>query len=203
MIDIILAIIYYVTVLTTEIIVLYNEDATQKRLAAAARDPRGKKDPKGRTSQRAVLTGDPDGGRLVASPMSDFNAGRIEQQTNPIFVNAGGVPRDDLGGVGGGALSVDVVLGQRQPPSQDLWGLFQTEFVSMAAQLAASQEQLAESKRAAALRSDDGEVADDASRAALRKGKTGFAPRTVDPARNSAAAAILRASKRVGPRADY
>ena len=123
MIDIIVAIIYYLTVLFSEMAILYNEDNKRKQLERAARERGGKQGDaaslKGDKAQR-----DSAGGRLVDELSGEINTGRIETNTNPLFLSASGGASGGGGGGGGGSgggAALATIMAQRNSPPQELW----------------------------------------------------------------------------------
>ena len=124
MIDIIVAIIYYFTVLFSEIAILYNEDNKRVQLEKAARARGGKAAATDSSASKTKSLRDASSGRLVDEASGEINTGRLETNTNPLFLNSGGDGARAGGGAGGaGGLRVDVVLAQRTPPPAELWTL--------------------------------------------------------------------------------
>jgi hypothetical protein len=201
MIDIIAAIIYYFTVLFSEIAILYNEDNKRKQLERASRE-RGGKAAAEASPTKAKSARDVSGGRLVDEASGEINTGRLETNTNPLFLSSGGDGARAGGGAGGaGGLSVDVVMAQRTPPPAELWTLFQGEFQALAQQLAASKDQVLEARKELALSKSGAAAAaagaagddDEGGRAVLlRKSKAEFAPRSAEGTGGASAKAMLK-----------
>jgi len=193
MIDIIAAIVYYLTVLVSEIVILYNEDGNRKNLEkAAARQRKGDASPsKDKSSPREGL------GRLV-DDSGEINTGRIETATNPLFLSqaAGGAPAAASSFGGEGASSV---FSQRTAPPPETWSLIVMEHNAVVQQLAAAKSQLAEARKDASMRSSGAaaaeETADD-GRAALKSAKKNFAPSAAGGSASAAVALKKAGSKR-------
>jgi hypothetical protein len=140
-------------VLFSEIAILYNEDNKRKQLERAARSGGRGKDGDASSAGGKKAARDASGGRLVDEMSGEINTGRLETNTNPLFLNASGdgAKAGGAGAAGGaGGLSVDVVMAQRTSPPAELWSLFQNEYAAMAAQVEASKQQVLEARKAAA-----------------------------------------------------
>ena len=183
MITIISAIIYYVTVLVTEMVILYNESARTKQLQLAARNKGGdglSKGGKGAAGPRGQ-------GRLVDNE-GELNVGQVEAQTNPLFTSGGGGGGGGMGGAMMGAMggSADLISQTQGVPTLDLWTLFNFEYLEMQRALEAKNGQLADVRRelesAQAAGGDGGGV--------RRAAKKSFSPATVGG--TSSAASKLR-----------
>jgi hypothetical protein len=183
-------------VLFSEMAILYNEDNKRKQLERASRERGGKGEAAAKGKSAAK---DASGGRLVDAASGEINTGRIETNTNPLFLNSGGggdgaKAGGGAGGAGGG-FGVDAVMAQRSAPELSQWLLFQSEFAAIASQLEAAKQRENELKRAAAaaVPADD---AEDGGRAALvRKQKAEFAPRAAEGAGGSSAIKLLKKKK--------
>ena len=126
MITIIGAILYYVTVLVTEMVILYNEDNQKAKLQKT----KSLKDNKKSKSSRLTSSGE-------SEPLASITIAN-DLTMNPLFLNEGG-----KGNTPGSptasptpTVPVDVVMSYSNPPPQELWTIIQGEFASMASQLA-------------------------------------------------------------------
>jgi len=138
MITIIFAIIYYVTIVVTEMVIMYNEESSRKRARIAARKgDKGKKldSPAARTP----------GGRLVDAD-GDIHTGKLDTQMNPLFMNKDGAM--DTSSVTG----IDAILAQRDPPPPTMWRFIQQGYVDIYRQLEDAQTRLAEARKREQLR---------------------------------------------------
>ena len=152
---------------------------------AAARH-RGSKSDEGLKKAASSATG----GRLVDEASGEINTGRLETATNPLFLSQGGEGAKIT--VGGGNLSVDMVMAQRSPPPPETWALFQHEFAQLAAQVEQAKQQALDAKKAVATgagAADD----EDGGRPSARKAKAEFAPRGA--AEPSSAAKLMLSKK--------
>jgi len=175
---IILAIIYFVTVLVTEMVILYNESNRVKQLTKSS----ARKPVKGASDDDKQRRGQ---GRLV-DDTGDINTGKLDTQMNPLFMNAGG--NASLSSGGGNGVN-DAILAQKTSPPQELWILFQQGYMDMQAQLQAAQGELANSKRRAQQAESDGITStvkndDNDERSGARR-KAQFAPRSSDGGNNT------------------
>ncbi len=165
MIDIIGAIIYYLTVLITEMVVLYNED---NRRIQMMRDMRNKKktgeDIKKEKSKKGIL----GTGRLVDID-GQINTGQMDAQVNPLFL---GSPAAAAEAIGKFSHSSDMLMSQREPPTADLWAVFKAEFSDLSRAYATAQQELSETRKQASYES----VGND-TRVAKRKSE--FAPHRI------------------------
>jgi hypothetical protein len=165
MIDIIGAIIYYLTVLITEMVVLYNED---NRRVQMMRDMRNKKktgeDIKKEKSKKGIL----GTGRLVDID-GQINTGQMDAQVNPLFL---GSPAAAAEAIGKFSHSSDMLMSQREPPTADLWAVFKAEFSDLSRAYATAQQELSETRKQASYES----VGND-TRVAKRKSE--FAPHRI------------------------
>jgi len=216
MIDVIVAIIYYFTVLFSEMAILYNEDNKRKQLEKAARQ-RGGKQSEASPGSKGKSARDASGGRLVDEASGEIQTGRLETNTNPLFLNTAGGgnggegARLSVGGAGG--LSVEMVLAQRAPPPPETWSLFQNEFAALAAQLDAAKQAAIEARKEQALGGSGGGGGgsggggaddEDDSKAMLRKSKAQFAPATAGEGASSSAVKLKKAtSKRASAAAAF
>jgi len=178
MIDIIVAIIYYLTVLFSEIAILYNEDNKRVQLekAARARGAKGESSPKAAAGDKASR--DSAGGRLVDDVSGEINTGRLETATNPLFLSQAGAAPAAGGGDGAGA-GADGVMSSARPPPSELWTLVQQEWRQQKDAMAQLRTQLAEARKAAAqsaAAAEGGGFAEEASPASPRSAKKSFAP---------------------------
>ena len=147
MVDIIVAIIYYLTVLFAEIAILYNEDNKRKQLERAARSRgAGSKEEGGLGKSKAGSSG---GGRLVDQASGEINIGRVETNTNPLFLNQSG-KASALPAGGGSSLSAEALERQVEPPSEALWQVYRAEFLELQRSYASTQASLAAARKAAA-----------------------------------------------------
>ena len=177
MIDIIVAIIYYLTVLFSEIAILYNEDNKRAQLekAARARGAKGESSPKAAAGDKSSR--DSAGGRLVDDLSGEINTGRLETATNPLFLSQAGAAPAAGGGAGDSAGADGIMSGARPPPSE-LWSLVQQEWRQQKDAMAQLRTQLAEARKAAAqlAAAAEGGGAEEASPASPRSAKKSFAP---------------------------
>jgi hypothetical protein len=200
MIDIIVAILYYFTVLFSEIAILYNEDNKRKQLEKAARQRGGKADAspsaKGDKSPR-----DAAGGRLVDEMSGEINTGRLETATNPLFLSQSGGASGAASGLGGAG--ADALIAQRAPPPPELWSVLQLEWSSVQQQLAAVKAQLAEARKAGSGGGGAGAAGadDEPSKPVVKRAaKAEFAPSAADSG-GSAAIKLLKAKTGASKRA--
>ena len=146
MADIILAIIYYFTMLFSEIAILYNEDSNRRRLERSAREGARRGDSK--ESSKSAR----GAGRLVDAASGEIDTGRVDSSTNPLFLSQGGqggakiTASPTAGGAGGG---VSALMASRSLPAPELWPIVQSEFAAAQQQIEALQTQLTEAKKAA------------------------------------------------------
>jgi hypothetical protein len=132
MITIIGAILYYVTVLVTEMVILYNEDSSKARLLKKSMSSKEKKD----KSSRLTVSGDSQQSALI-DVASDLTM-------NPLFLNEGGKAGSTPGSPTASptpTVPVDVVMSYAKPPPQELWTIIQGEFAAMSNQLAAARKE--------------------------------------------------------------
>jgi hypothetical protein len=115
MITIIFAIVYYVTVVVTEMVILYNEDHNRK---IAERTKSRKGDEKTKKSQQS--------GRLVNED-GEINTGRMDAMMNPLFLNTDG-NKSSSGSSGG---SAGAIAQMNAPPPVELWQVFRQEYLDM------------------------------------------------------------------------
>jgi hypothetical protein len=148
MITIIFAIVYYITVVVTEMVILYNEDHNRK---IAERTKTRKGDEKSKKSQQS--------GRLVNED-GEINTGRMDAMMNPLFLNQNDNSSKGSNGGSGGAIAQ-----MNTPPPVELWQVFRQEYLDM-------QRALGGSNTSPALESDD-----ISSKMSVTK-KKGFAPVT-------------------------
>jgi hypothetical protein len=128
----IVSIIYFVTVLVTEAVILYYEDVRRKQLEkrAASKKSSSDKDPSVRSGRAHVSQGD-----------QELMMGPVDSSMNPMFLSNGA----DGGSTAGIA---ETILAQDAVPGVDLWRLFQSSYVTM-------QEEITQLSRAVA----DGKLA--------------------------------------------
>ena len=160
MIDIILAIIYYFTMLFSEMAILYNEDNKRKQLERAAKSRGGAAVAAAAGGGKEAAAADGSAapkhgaGRLVGDD-GELQLGRVEQQSNPLFLAmaVGGAGRGAPSALSGPASSLSAEALERQVdlPSPELWRVYRAEFLLMQQTLAAAQASVAEAKRAAAV----------------------------------------------------
>jgi len=115
MITIIFAIVYYVTVVVTEMVILYNEDHNRK---IAERTKSRKGDEKTKKSQQS--------GRLVNED-GEINTGRMDAMMNPLFLNTDS-NKSSSGSSGG---SAGAIAQMNAPPPVELWQVFRQEYLDM------------------------------------------------------------------------
>ena len=136
MITIIFGIVYYFSILTTEMVVLYNEEASRRRAESAS---------------RSVAARAGGSGRLVDSE-GKVNTGTIEQDfINPFFMNL------DKGSSRETRLGVDEITQMDQSPNDIVWRLVRDEYVANLTLLRDVQKQLNDAKKMATLTHDDSE----------------------------------------------
>jgi hypothetical protein len=164
MIDIIAAIVYYLTVLITEMVVLYNEDSRRIQMM---RDMRNKKrsgeEIKKEKSKKGVL----GNGRLVDLD-GQINTGQMDAQVNPLFLG----PSAATEAAGKFSHSSDMLMSQRDPPTADLWAVFKVEFSDLAKAYASAQQELAEARNKASFESMGNDTR-------IAKRKSEFAPHRI------------------------
>jgi len=169
---IIVAIIYFFTVLITEIVVLYNEQANM-RLAARNLARKNSTTDKGTTSNRKNSG---SSGKLVGED-GEINTGKVDSQMNPMFMSKSG------DSITSGAIGIDAILAQRNP-TPELWILVQQGYADIHKQLEQANEHLANAKKEIQRLSDGNDLSrkgtndgDDTPRA---RNKRSFAPRTTE-----------------------
>jgi len=83
----------------------------------------------------------------------EINIGRVETNSNPLFLSQNGkASAAPAGGAGGGAsLSADALERQVEPPSEALWQIYRAEFLELQRAFAATQANLAAARKAAAI----------------------------------------------------
>jgi len=158
MITIIFAIVYYITVVVTEMVILYNEDHNRK---IAERTKARKGDDKTKKSQQS--------GRLVNED-GEINTGRMDAMMNPLFLNTG--DSSSKGGVGG---SSSAIAQMNSPPPVELWQVFRQEYINMERALTNSSSGSTGSSSSGSPVRDSGD--DMTSKISVNK-KKGFAPVT-------------------------
>lgn len=131
MITIIGAIFYYVTVLVTEMVILYNEDSSKAKLLKKSMSSKDKKE----KSSRLMINGESQESALI-NVANDLTM-------NPLFLNENGKgggysPKSPTASLTS-TVPVDVVMSYSKPPPQELWTIIQGEFAAMSSQLAASR----------------------------------------------------------------
>ena len=174
LIVVIWAICYFATVLITEIVVLYNEDARAKQLAKIAKSNRSKTDPKSVDNNKRRIS------RLV-DENGEMNLGKVETGLNPMFLKKGSSGESaDVNA--GGQVGVDAILSQVESPPVELWRVFQSSYASMNDQLSLLREQLGESRK----REQESQVASNSGETRVpKKSRALFAPtsssETVNP----------------------
>jgi hypothetical protein len=142
------AIVYYFTVLVTEIYVLYTEEQRAAALrSAAGRKSNRKLDAAGAgagASGRRMMPpqGAPDGSKLARGSIYEraaggggggFNTGAVDQSFNPLALQSA---RGDKLGVDSGAQGVvDGVAGMSAPPPPEVWRVVQGTLKDMHSQL--------------------------------------------------------------------
>jgi hypothetical protein len=134
-----LTITYFVVVVATEITILCTEESRRKALAKQ----RAKAD--GGEKGKKVAGGDKPGAAAAAAAAEDFNVGAVENQMNPMFLGKGG---GGDGGMASSASANDAIMAQRDPPSVDLWRVFQSSYADLHTQVEALSGQLHEAKLA-------------------------------------------------------
>jgi len=193
---IIIAILYFVTVLFTEMFVLMNESNRAQQLAKAASRNKGKQVESDSEKRNSISRG-----KLVGED-GEINTGKLDNQMNPLFMNSNGnVSAASAFGGNNGNLA-DTILAQREAPSTDMWRAFQNLFVDMQQQLEASQAALIEAKRNAQRGGPSSPVAtaedesENMTTNAIRR-KAQFAPRasTDGPSGDARAKAMASFSK--------
>jgi hypothetical protein len=130
MITIIAAILYFATVVITEMVILYNESASHARAKRAMSSRSASLKAKGE-SKKKLTTFDSDGNPVEET----FNTGAIDSMVNPIFVQES---RKESGATG----SLAVLLNQYDAPSQEQWATCKIEIEEA---LRAAQQQQSES----------------------------------------------------------
>jgi len=129
--------------------ILYNEDNKRKQLERAARSRgAGSKEEGGLGKSKAGSSGG-GGGRLVDQASGEINVGRVETNTNPLFLNQSGKASAALAG-GGSSLSAEALERQVEPPSEALWQVYRAEFLELQRSYASTQASLAAARKAAA-----------------------------------------------------
>ena len=131
MITIIGSILYYVTVLVTEMVILYNEDSSKAKLLKKSMSSKDKKE----KSSRLMINGESQESALI-NVANDLTM-------NPLFLNENGKgggysPKSPTASLTS-TVPVDVVMSYSKPPPQELWTIIQGEFAAMSSQLAASR----------------------------------------------------------------
>jgi hypothetical protein len=141
------AIVYFVTVLVTEIVVLYNEANREKQLQRLARSGKGRSKSLSASdgSSAAGGSGGKGKGKLVSDD-GDINTGKLDTHMNPLFMNKDGGASLSADGEG-----IDAVLQSRNPPPPELWVLLQQGWADQKKAVEALSAQLLEAKRTAAL----------------------------------------------------
>ena len=144
-----MAILYYFTVLFSEIAILYNEDNKRRQLERAARSGRGKESDASPGAKKSAR--DASGGRLVDEASGEINTGRLETATNPLFLSggtAGAVAAPGAASLGGDGSGADGIMTQRAPPPPELWAIIQGEWASQKAAMGQLRAQLADARKA-------------------------------------------------------
>lgn len=126
-------ILYFVTVVITEMVVLYNEDQRMKQLQKQAKKGGAKKSPEEEANEKARRT----------KSHSDVEIGNVDLAANPMFVTASGGAAADAGS----SSMLDALVRQSEPPSVAQWRVIQNTFLETQATLTSAKEQLAEAKR--------------------------------------------------------
>ncbi len=145
------AILYFVTVLVTEMVVLYNEEARKTQLSrAASRGRAGSKGDKGDKDSSSSGSGSGSGSssdrnRLVDSD-GEINVGKLDTQMNPLFMSKDGGAAATVGSSGAGGMN-DAILSQKDSPPTEVWRIFQTMYSDMQGQLAAAHAEISTLKR--------------------------------------------------------
>jgi hypothetical protein len=125
-----LTIIYYFSVVITEITILASEDSRRKALAKQRTKKAGdaaEKSPKARASTPGA----------PGLPEPEFNVGKMDSQMNPMFLQQDAQSSQNLF-----AGAADAIVNSRTPPTPDLWLVFQTTFLDMQQQVDSLTTQL-------------------------------------------------------------
>jgi hypothetical protein len=150
------AIVYFAVVFITEIVVLYNEDQRAMSLARAARRgggggggaAKGLGEGKGQTTSGGGGGGGKGGSGKLVDAAGEINVGKLDTQTNPLFMKAGGDGGLNLvGGGADGAGAVDAILSQRDAPPTEIWRMFQTSYAELHGQVKELQNQLVAARK--------------------------------------------------------
>ena len=116
MITIITAILYFATVVITEMVILYNETASHARAKRAMSNRSSSLSLKTKESKKKVTTFDSEGNPIEES----FNTGAIDSIVNPIFVQESQKESSTAG-------SLAKLLNQYDAPSQEQWTTYKIE----------------------------------------------------------------------------
>ena len=186
MIDIIAAIIYYFTMLFSEIAILYNEDSNRKRLERAAKGRGGAASPRKKAGEGAS----PRGAGSLVTDDGEIMTGRVDTSTNPLFLS------QSQGGQGGQGASVGddgSLHSSRTPPPAEMWPLAQAEFAALKEANRALQAQLGEARKAAGGGGGGGADEDASPRKVGAAGKkSAFGPTTASGGASSASKLLLK-----------
>ena len=187
MIDIIVAIVYYFTMLFSEIAILYNEDSNRKRLERAAKE-RGMKDGGPRSPGALKSPRDAPGDRLVDPASGEINTGFLETATNPLFLGV------ESSAAGFGESGADAVFSARAPPPPELWPVIQAEWQLQSRTVEQLRAQLVEMRKATAQETAAGAGEDGAAQRSARK--SSFAPSVAGGGSSSSARKLLVSKKK-------
>ena len=135
---IILSIIYFVFVITTEIIVLYNESARRRQLEKAARS--GKRPLSDGSRRKADMAAAIASGLDPAAASRTF-IGPVDSVMSPLFL----ADKEGRGAAG----VIESIMAAEGVPSPDLWRLFQASYGALQEEINSLSQTIASSKTAA------------------------------------------------------
>lgn len=145
---VILAIVYFFVVVFTEIVVLWNEESTRKKIArlrAKGTSKSGDLDRELRDRKSKGL-----GGKGGVSRRDTAVVGATDTEFNPLFINAGANGEAGAPGEAPPASLLDAVASASRPPPQELWTAFQQAYMAMSKQLESVNERLVAAQMAEA-----------------------------------------------------
>jgi len=182
-----ITIVYFVTVVVTEIVILYNESATRRAIASGKMASAEKA---ARKSQRNLIGKDGKGGGAASGASGaegEINVGRVDATMNPMFMSGGGgggmrlsphgmnrtcncaaQKTDGNADAASSRGTQQAILGMREPPSADTWPVVRDTFAQLFEQLEATQAALAEAKLVASRVTAGGDVEEGGGGASAR-----------------------------------
>jgi hypothetical protein len=130
MLNLIGTILYFVTVLVVEIVVMCTEASRAREMLAAQKTGKHRR----KSALAAASASDVDTSPVKSQSSSAAITGPTDSSINPMFLSqADGSAANPL--LAGGQAARDAVLALTTPPPQELWSVFQGQFVTLTHQV--------------------------------------------------------------------